>query len=102
MSWKKLNTTRSYWVEEPKNLDLEVVPVKPDGAVTFMHLAETVHRGSKVWHHCGRCGGWIDGWPREYAAKSHESNSRIGMSYHCARCGVEIEFNGVVLKAKCV
>lgn len=53
----------------------------------------------KTYHHCSRCGGWVEGHASEYEVSTLNTrrlSGRRGTEYHCRRCGRQIAFHGIM------
>jgi hypothetical protein len=88
------------WVPAPNNDALAVHKELPDGfAETEEPWGYRVARGPHYapMHFCPRCGGWIDGHATDYREDTTGPLcGRRGTAYHCARCGWELAFVGMV------
>jgi hypothetical protein len=77
-------------VEEIKNEDGEII--KPS---IFAFVVDADGNSYKNYHHCSRCGGWIEGTAEiKYINTIGPLSGREGEAYICRRCGGEISFFG--------
>lgn len=98
------------WIEPKKNPKLKVYPnLPPDyqevrgGLTQGCRLANI---GGKFFalpehtlHFCETCGGWVEGACNEYAVNNLDGrhlSGRRGTDYHCARCGGNLGFIGMM------
>jgi predicted RNA-binding Zn-ribbon protein involved in translation (DUF1610 family) len=88
------------YIPAPTDFSLKVVKDKPEGHETdFAAVVKQIFdmENGDVWHFCPKCDGWIRGKPNQF-----EENTlgplcgRQGTTSHCARCGYEINFSGMM------
>lgn len=95
---------RNEWFEPSKNLSLDVHKELPKGVQetkwgmgNLKEASGYVGEDYKQFHFCPKCAGWIEGHASRYEENTLNSSQlagRQGTTYHCLRCGYEIDFFG--------
>lgn len=101
---------RLVWEDAPHDDSLTVHESLPHGVAEHSLSSSLLGGAREAWgttadgtfhkfHHCSRCGGWIEG--DAYVSSVNTLNSsrlagRQGTEYYCRRCGQEIAFSGLV------
>lgn len=103
MSWKQYFD----FEDAPSDMTLKVHEALPEGVAEHSALLDwhreaygtTADGKFHNFHHCKKCGGWIEGTANAHRVNTLDSShlaGRSGTEYHCRRCGREIGFVGIM------